>query len=753
MKTKVFSVVLVLVFILLLISKTFSQPVPLSYGWTKRVGGAFYDSGWSFTTDSAGNVYVTGSFTGTVNFGLDFGTTDTKTSTGYEDIFITKINSNGTYGWTKRIGGASHDIGTGISIDSSGNLYITGSFTGTVNFGLDFGTTDTKTSAGGSADIFITKINSNGTYGWTKRMDGNGDDAGYSVTTDTWGNVYLTGYFHLSVNFGLDFGTTDNKPSAGYDDIFITKINSNDTYGWTKRMGGYSTDTGRSIATDSSGNVYVTGNFDWTVNFGLDFGTTDTKTSAGYDDIFITKINSNGTYGWTKIMGGTSYDYGYAITTDSSGNVYVTGGFSSTVNFGLDFGTTDIKTSAGNIDIFITKINSSGTYGWTKRMGGNSYDYGRSVIIDPFGNIYVTGSFQSVVNFGLDFGITDTKTSAGYDDIFITKINSNGAYGWTKRMGGNSYDYGRSITTDSFGNIYVTGNFQSVVNFGLDFGITDTKTSAGGDDIFITKLISEEAAYYVFDGHDFDGNGRSDISIWRPSNGIWFIKDIAYPQWGTAGDIPVNGDYDGNLITDVAVWRPSNGYWFVKNQSTVQWGTNGDIPVPGKYDSDNKTDMAVWRPSTGYWFIKYSGGGVGVVQWGTSGDIPVPGDYDGDGYTDIAVWRPSNGFWFIKYSGGGTGIVQWGASGDIPVPGKYDSDNKTDIAVWRPSDGYWFVRNSAGGVSVNQWGTSGDIPVPGDYDGNGRTDIAVFRPSNGYWFVKGQMNVQWGTSGDVPLVR
>jgi hypothetical protein len=650
------------------------------------------------------------------------------------------------------MGGTTDDYGSAITTDSSGNVYVTGIFSSTVDFGLDFGTTDIKTSAG-MWDIFVTKINSNGTYGWTKTMGGIDYDYGYAINTDSSGNVYVTGIFSSTVDFGLDFGTTDIKTSAGGSDIFITKINANGTYGWTKTMGGTSYDYGYAITTDSSGNVYVTGYFSSIVNFGLDFGPTDIKTSAGYEDIFITKINANGTYGWTKTMGGTSYDYGYAITTDSSGNVYVTGGFSSTVNFGLDFGTTDIKTSAGNIDIYITKINANGTYGWTKTMGGTSYDYGFAITTDSSGNVYVTGNFYGIVDFGLDFGTTDIKISAGHADIYITKINSNGTYGWTSIMGGTDYDYGFAITTDSSGNVYVTGNFQGIVNFGLDFGTTDIKTSAGSYDIFITKLNSGESTYYVFDGHDFDGNGTSDISIWRPSNGIWFIKDIAYPQWGTAGDIPVNGDYDGNLITDVAVWRPSNGYWFVKNQSTVQWGTNGDIPVPGKYDSDNKTDMAVWRPSDGCWFIKYSGGGVGVVQWGTSGDIPVPGDYDGDGYTDIAVWRPSNGNWFIKYSGGGIGIVQWGASGDIPVPGKYDSDNKTDIAVWRPSAGYWFVQNSAGGYSVNQWGTSGDIPAPGDYDGNGSTDIAVFRPSNGYWFVKGQMVIQWGTSGDVPLVR
>jgi hypothetical protein len=753
MNKKNLIVALALAIIFLFVSSSFGQSSQVSYGWTKIMGGTSGDWGQAIITDSSGNVYVTGDFSGTVNFGLDFGTTDIKTSAGSDDIYVTKINANGTYGWTRIMGGTAGDYGNGITTDSSGNVYVTGDFSGTVNFGLDFGTTDIKTSAVYN-DIYVTKINANGTYGWTKIIGWINHECGLGIATDSSDNVYVTGYFEGTVNFGLDFGTTDIKTSAAGRLIFITKINANGTYGWTRIMGAtFMGARGDAITTDSSGNVYVTGYFVGTVNFGLDFGTTDIKTSAGIIDIYVTKINANGTYGWTRIMGGIQDDHGSAITTDSSGNVYVTGYFWGTVNFGLDFGTTDIKTSAGGMDIFITKINANGTYGWTKIMGGTWHDSGNAITTDSSDNVYVTGAFGGTVNFGLDFGTTDIKTSAGSEDIFITKINANGSYSWTKIMGGTSTDGGSGITTDSSDNVYVTGGFNGAVNFGLDFGTTDIKTSAGGSDIFITKLNSGESTYYVFDGHDFDGNGSSDISIWRPSNGIWFVKDIAYPQWGTAGDIPVNGDYDGNGITDIAVWRPSNGCWFVKDQFSTQWGTNGDIPVPGKYDSDNKTDMAVWRPSDGCWFIKYSGGGVGVIQWGTSGDIPVPGDYDGDGLTDIAVWRPSDGCWFIKYSGGGVGVIQWGTSGDIPVPGKYDSDNKTDIAVWRPSDGFWFVRNSSGGVSVNQWGTSGDIPTPGDYDGNGSTDIAVFRPSNGYWFVKGQMIVQWGISGDVPLVR
>jgi hypothetical protein len=190
-----------------------------------------------------------------------------------------------------------------------------------------------------------------------------------------------------------------------------------------------------------------------------------------------------------------------------------------------------------------------------------------------------------------------------------------------------------------------------------------------------------------------------------------------------ATPVATRNDFDGDGKADIGVFRPSAGRWFIipssnpSNFLVQQWGESGDIPVPGDYDGDGKTDFAVWRPSTGQWFIIPSSNPSNflVQQWGESGDIPVPGDYDGDGKTDFAVWRPSNGTWYVIPSSNPSNFLvqQWGVSGDIPVPGDYDGDRKTDFAVWRPWNGVWFIIPSSTPTSftVTQWGTNGDVPV------------------------------------------
>ena len=266
---------------------------------------------------------------------------------------------------------------------------------------------------------------------------------------------------------------------------------------------------------------------------------------------------------------------------------------------------------------------------------------------------------------------------------------------------------------------------------------------------------------------DFDGDRKTDISIFRPAAGQWwYLKSStggsAAFQFGAATDKLVPADYTGDGKTDIAVWRPSTGEWFVlrsENNSfySFTFGASGDTPAPGDFDVDGIADPTVFRSSSATWYTLRSSNGQALIQtFGQAGDIPQIGDYDGDGKADLAIYRPSSGEWWLNRTTAGTIVAQFGVSTDKPVAADFTGDGKTDVAFWRPSSGEWFVlRSEDFSYYSAPFGVSTDTPAPGDYDGDGKTDLAVYRGSTSTWYInrsnqQGYLIQSFGVSGDYP---
>ncbi|MBK8367727.1 MAG: SBBP repeat-containing protein [Bacteroidetes bacterium] len=320
---------------------------------------------------------------------------------------------------------------------------------------------------------------------WAVTMGGPSSDLGQSVVVDAGGYIYTTGYYEGTVDFDPGINV-NNLTALGSYDIFVSKFDASGNLIWVKSMGGPSWDNGFSIAVDISGNVYSTGVFSGTADFDPNSNVIN-LTSAGSYDIFVLKLDTYGNYLWAKKMGGTLTDNALALTIDASCNVYTTGTFLGTADFDPSATTVNLN-SVGADDIFISKLDSAGNYVFAKRMGGSQTDVAYSITVDALGNIYTTGDFYGTADFDPSISIANL-TSVGANDIFISKLNSNGNFVWAKSMGGASPENSRSIVVDASGNIYTTGSFYGATDFDPNGGIANL-VSNGSYDIFVSKLDS-----------------------------------------------------------------------------------------------------------------------------------------------------------------------------------------------------------------------------------------------------------------------
>ena len=361
--------------------------------------------------------------------------------------------------------------------------------------------------------------------------------------------------------------------------------------------------------------------------------------------------------------------------------------------------------------------------------------------------------------------ITSPTVNRRFDDVTAITVNASAfdADGAVVRV--EFYADGNLIGTSTSNPFAIlwTGMAQNHTYILTAKAIDDRGAVTVSAPVTITVGASQQVRQTPF---DFDGDGKSDISIFRPSAGEWwYLKSSSganyAAQFGASTDKPVPGDFTGDGKTDIAFWRPSTGEWFVLRSEdssyySFPFGVSGDIPVVGDFDADGKSDAAIYRPSDSTWYISKSSGGTTIHRFGQAGDVPVAADYDGDHKTDIAIYRVARGEWWINRSSLGLIAFQFGNSTDKPVVGDYTGDGKTDVAFFKPSTNEWFVLRSENQNYYSfPFGANGDIPAPGDYDGDGKFDATVFRPSANTWYSQrttaGILIQSFGQTGDKPV--
>ncbi len=483
---------------------------PVAFGYALDIGGGSDDAGRAVTTDGAGYAYVTGNFSGTVDFDPSAVVTNL-TSDGGSDGYVAKYTPAGALVWAKALGG---DGAAGIALDGQGNVYTVGTL---------FGQGDFDPSAGvytlignGAWDAYVSKLDSSGNFVWAKALGGTAEDFGTGIAVDFAGTVVVTGYFRGTGDFDPGAGAY-NLTSAGGDDAFAAKLDAAGNFRWAKRWGGATHDRAYGVTLDAQGNAVTTGYFTGTAD--LDPGPGVQNRTAAYTDGYVSKLDPDGNLLWASPLGQTGNTVsvvGTAVAVDGAGNVYTTGEFNGTADFDPSPGTFTL-TNVGYENPFVSKLDAAGHFVWAKSVAGSSLEHsgGAGIAVDVGGNIYTTGYFSGTIDADPTAG-TQVLNSLGSVDAYLIKWDAAGQYVWAGRTGGGGFDEGDGVATDPFGGVVVAGYFTGPVDLDFDLPAGDhTLTNNGATDGFVLKLAQQSASGRVWADTDGDGlydNGEAAVA-------------------------------------------------------------------------------------------------------------------------------------------------------------------------------------------------------------------------------------------------
>jgi len=450
---------------------------------------------------------------------------------------ITLVNAQApVFHWAKGMTGTTTSEGKSIAVDAAGNVIATGVLRGTADF--DPGPGVYNLTSAGVEDIFISKLDANGNFLWAKTIGNPSTDQGESIAVDAAGNVYITGWFSpggvIAMNVPLP---VDFDPGPGVFNIssltiaiFVLKLDADGNFVWAKSMQGDNTEYGTSLGIDATGNLFITGAFNGTVDFDPGPGNVSLTQQGGpsQSDIFITKWDLSGNMIWVKQMGGTSAEYPFKLAIDATGNILLTGYFNGTADFDPGVGVANLI-SVGSTDIFICKLDNNGNFNWVRAMGSPTTEAAYTITTDLPGNVLITIPLAGVLDVDPGPGTT-ILTTAGFTDIVFVKLNASGDFQWARRLGGTGNDIATDIKTDAAGNVFIGGTFSRTVDF--DPGPAQTILVApNSGNIFFSK---------------FDANGNFTWVARLPGSS----GDVFSIYLNTADEIFATGRYSGTIDFD-----------------------------------------------------------------------------------------------------------------------------------------------------------------------------------------------------------
>ncbi|MBU1226332.1 MAG: thrombospondin type 3 repeat-containing protein [Actinobacteria bacterium] len=398
-----------------------------------------------------------------------------------DDVFVAKFTPAGDLAWAFKVGGTSNEQPPSITLDGSGNPVVAGTFGGTVDFDPGAGVVNLS---GSLWEGFVAKYTTAGALSWARQLGGSGNDFATGVAVDSSGNTHVTGSFQVTADFDPGAGTA-NLTSFGQTDVFLVKLDNTGGFSWVKQFGGTDWDYSEQVAVNASGAIAITGLFWGTADFDPGAGTAN-LTSAGISDGFIVRLSASGDLAWAGRFGSAAgRDEAAGVAVDTAGITHATGHYSGTIDADPGAATTNL-TSNGGDDAFLVKIGATGNLVWARTLGGNSTDYGIGLAVDATGTSYVTGLFYGTADFDPGAG-TANLTSHGTADVFAAHFDASGNLIWARGWGGTASDIGYGIDAAASGFSTVTGRFAGTADLDPGPGTLEA-TSAGGDDAFVSHL-------------------------------------------------------------------------------------------------------------------------------------------------------------------------------------------------------------------------------------------------------------------------